>query len=511
MSKSKGIFKSSLILSGVIILIKLAGMVKQMVVAGYYGTSIETDIWFLAYSFESTITEILFSTLSVTIVLIYLDEINEHGRPKASDFISSVIMTFTSIAILVSIIIIGFANPIASILGPSYVENEHEYLSRNIRTLAIVTIFSPAIMTLSSVFNAEKHFVKGKISTLISNIIDILMIVAFARLLGIEARNYAYILSSVVNVSLLVWFSKEFVKLRLLKFSLDFRLKKLIRLTVPIMFGNGTTILLTLADRIISSYLGEGGVSALDYSSSIYSILISFVSTALVTVLTTHFAEMVSRKKFNELGDQFIKISRLVLLPMVIICCMFFCLSSDVVRVLFQRGRFDAASTALVSYAVRGYIIAAVFVVVKDIAVRLLYSLELTKYPFYASIVSGVVNVVASIVLMQKLGVLGITLGTAVAEIVCTVICLNYLRKALPSFSLRSFMRSLIPYFIGGSVGVLLMFFFNLLLKDCNWAIRSCTVTILGAFIYIVILRVLNVEELKLYADRLCHIMKRGQ
>lgn len=498
MKTKNRLVKSSLYLTIMIILIKLAGFIKQIVVANYYGASLDTDIFFLAYGFENSITSILFSTLQITIVLIYIDELKNKGRKASSDFISTVIMTFTPIAGVIGAIIFLMSDPIAYLIGPAYNGIAHETLSQTIKLFSVVTILNPLTTVLSSVFNAENHYIKAKISTLITNIVDIVMIVLFASSIGVAARNYAFIISNLLNAVMLYVMARSLVYIHIFKFNIDDKIRKLIRLTIPIMFGNGATIILTMIDRIISSYLDEGSVSALDYSNSIYSILISFVSTALVTVLTTYFAELAAEQQTKAISDSFVKISRIVLIPMVIICSIILCLSADVIRIVYEHGQFDSYATELVSTAVIGYVIAAIFVIVKDIAIRVLYALELTKFPFYASIIGGGINIIFSILLMRIIGVLGITLGTAIAELSATIICLIYLQKSVSSFRVAMYIKRIVPIFVGGGISFGLMFMLNRIMIAFNPYFRIIIISLFGISSYCILMKILKIPELDL-------------
>ena len=290
--------------------------------------------------------------------------------------------------------------------------------------------------------------------------------------------------------------TRNVIKLRVLRVKKDPRIIKLVKLTVPIMIGNGATILMTLVDRVISSYLDSGGVSALDYANSIYSILISFVSTSLATILTTYFAEYASEGKYELLKEKFINISRISLICMVLICAIVFSCSFDIVSIIFERGKFTKDSSVLVSYASKGYIIAAVFVTVKDIAIRLLYANEQTKYPFYASIISGVINIISSFLLMKVMGVLGITLGTAIAEFVATILCIMFLSKTISSFKPYKFLIECFPIIICGMITFIIMTIVGKNLVCFLPIIRVILIASLGCIIYYILLKVLKIKEL---------------
>lgn len=509
--KRNGLLLSSISASAMVILIKFIGFVKQIIVAAYYGSSLETDVFFLAYGWENTITQIAFSAIQIAALTIYLDEKNHGGEHKASLFISSVLTVFIPISIIMAAFTFGFSLPIAKVLAPKYELDDLKHLALMIRMFTIVTVCSPVITSLSTVFNAEKKFVKAQISTLLAAIIDIVMIVVFAKSYGIWARNFAFVLSNMINVVLLVLMVKKYIKVKVVKKPFDQNINRLLKLSVPIMLGNGMTLMLTMVDRTIGSFLDSGNVSALNYASSLYSILIAVVSTGLVTVLTTYFATDVSSGKIDKMVDTLQKSVRIVLVPMTLACIIAYVLSGDIIALVFQRGSFTKYAVDQTSNAVKGYIIAALFVVGKDIFIRGHYALKDTKSPVINNIASGIVNIIASIVLVKQYGVMGITMGTALAEAVAMILCIFTFKRTANKYSRFStglFVKSLIPFVIAMVFTGLVAFFMNdVVLCKMGRIGRVFGVSVFSCIVYLGCLKITKCKEM----DYILSMVKKNE
>ncbi len=440
MRNSKSISKSVLIFVFGITIVKLLAFVKQIVVAYFYGSNLETDMFFLAYGFENTLTSILFASLQVSFVTLYLEtkEHNEH-----SEFVSRTAEIFTIIGFFVSLISVLLAFPIAKVLAPTYDDESTIELMKMIRLFSAVTLFVPIATISTSVFNSEKSFFKSQIPNILMAVFDILCIIILSSKLGIYARNLGFILSTVLSAIVSIAFLRKYIKLKPVKLSIDDKQKKLIKLTAPMMIGIGMTSIMTLFDRMFGSMLETGSVSALNYSSSLYSLMISIVSTGFVTVLTTYFSELANGEKYQELGDLTYKSIGVGLIPIVYIAIVFVTFGDTLVRLIFGHGAFNEEAITLTSQALIGYAIASIIVVVKDIVTRVFYSLGDTLYPSLINGIGCIINIGISYVLCRFYGVMGITIGTAIAETIILIFLVVRLQFKFKNFSiLRVFHNS---------------------------------------------------------------------
>lgn len=502
--KKNSVLASSFLVTIVVIFIKILGFLKQLIVAKYFGSTADTDIYFLAYGFENTIIQIAFAQLQVGALKIYIEENKNGGKEKASGFILQTGFVFLAISMALSGVIYLFSGNIAQLLAPTYSEIYSLELQKTIRFFSVVTIFSPIITLSTTVLNANKSFVKSHYPTFIAIIVEILVIVLYSNKLGIIARNWAYVVSTAISACTVLIMATKFITNKPV-FNQNHNVLLLIKMSIPLMLGNGMSLILTMVDRTIGSTINEGSVSALNYSGSIYSILISIVSTGLVTVLTTYFTECVANGSYDKLLNKLQQISKYIYIPLLCVCSIAYCLSDELIYIVFGRGLFDQNAVFQTSQAVKGYIIASLFVVIKDIFVRAHYALGDTKHPVINNIISGVINVPASIFFMKLIGVGGITLGTALAELVAMILCLITFNKAINreiNFSLLKYIFSFWKLIVAAFICIIMS---NVLIDVCQgWNIwlKIIVVTVLSSVSYVFTLFILKCEELKIIAKR---------
>jgi putative peptidoglycan lipid II flippase len=106
-------------------------------------------------------------------------------------------------------------------------------------------------------------------------------------------------------------------------------------------------------------------------------------------------------------------------------------LATPIVRLVYQRGAFDATSTELVSTALFWFSFSLPFAGVNLLLTRTFFSLQRPWIPTGLAAANLLVNVIISLLLYKPFGVAGLVIGTAVASAGMTVGQSYYLRRLL--------------------------------------------------------------------------------
>ena len=127
--------------TGLIILSKLMGFVKQMVVANQFGTTIETDLITLSEGFIGNIQYLLVQALVTSFISVYIYT-KEQEEARASRFAMDTIKAFTFVAAALTAIVCLGAPWIARLIAPSYSAELSGALARYLR------LFSPLLLIM---------------------------------------------------------------------------------------------------------------------------------------------------------------------------------------------------------------------------------------------------------------------------------------------------------------------------------------------------------------------------
>jgi putative peptidoglycan lipid II flippase len=133
----------------------------------------------------------------------------------------------------------------------------------------------------------------------------------------------------------------------------------------------------SLVDRHIQSYVAAGGIGAVNYATQIIA--------SLSNLLTFRDIYMVPLTKRADRAERLERLLTGVLMVAVPLSGLVACFASDLVTVLLQRGRFDAAATALTADVLR---IGALSIATSAITMPLYRMFQIVDRIHYAQVVN---------------------------------------------------------------------------------------------------------------------------
>jgi putative peptidoglycan lipid II flippase len=173
-------------------------------------------------------------------------------------------------------------------------------------------------------------------------------------------------------------------------------------------------------DQYLAALLAPGSVAALSYGGKIVSLVIGFVALPLSVTLLPYFATMAAQHRWEKLRSTLLDWSVLLLgmaIPIASVCAYW---SIPIVQLLFERGAFSSADTALVA-RIQGYLLLQLpFYVVGILWVRVLTALQRTRLVALVALTNATINIAASLVLIPSEGVAGIAMAISLGYIVAS-------------------------------------------------------------------------------------------
>jgi putative peptidoglycan lipid II flippase len=167
-------------------------------------------------------------------------------------------------------------------------------------------------------------------------------------------------------------------------------------------------------------------------------------------------------------------------------------LNLPIISVLFQRGAFDTRAAVYTSQALLCYALGLWAFATIRVFVSSFYSLQDSKWPLKAAIVTLIVNVLAALALMHPLKHSGIALAGSIAASVNVLVLAFVLKRKIGTYLDRSFFVSIFKIIISALVMLAAIFLFDLLNPWNTYAafkIRLLYLTtsiIIGAFIFFI-------------------------
>lgn len=476
------ILKTFSALTVVIIIAKVAGFIKQMVVAGSFGATIETDLIQMSQGLISNTDYIIVQTLSTAFVALYIHT-KETGEEKAKTFATNVVKALLIIVVGVAIVMAVGSPLISRIIAPSYDADLSARLAKYILIFSPTVILYVLTAIFTSILNANKRFVLGELIGLIQTVVLVTTIVFLKDQFYVNTLVIGFFIYSIINPSYLGFFSKKYLGSTKGNPFKDSQVRGFLRMCGPLLFGYSMIFINQQVDKIIVSGMEVGTVTAMSYGA-VLSNLVTTLIASLCTVLFTSITELNSKKDYTgviHMAQKSSLIMIIMLMPITIVTCF---ASQEIVTIVFGRGAFDQHAIQGASYALIGYGIGFIAFALKSLYARVLYSNKDTKKPMVNSSIGILINIVLSIILSRSMGVLGVTLASSISEYIAAGLNIRSARKVLPTVKSAITSKNIIIVVVATIICLILAFALMNIMSVQKNIVRFgiYTIVCLGAF-----------------------------
>ena len=449
----RGILKTIFSVTGVIIMAKLLGFMKQTVTASLFGATLETDLISLSQGLLGNLDYVLIHVLLTSFTALYIRLIDDDSGGLRR-MVSDTLKAFTIITAAVAGLVFAAAPLIARVLAPSY---GTENLARLTGYMRLHVLLLP-LFTFSAVFtallNSHKRFMPAELVSVNQSILSLLILFLFSRVLGERSLILTFFVYTVWNLLFLGFLSRQHWRLELggNPFA-NPHVKELLRMCAPLLLSYSMVFINQQVDKSLSSGLGEGAVTALGYASVLSNLVSTFI-ISFCSILFTYTATAISKGEHQKAAALAVRATGLLGLVFLPISLLTVLCAKDVVSIAFGRGEFDARAVEMAARALRGYGLLFIPLVLREVYTRLQYGYQDTRHPTAASCISIVCNIVLSILFSRYWGVFGIAWATSVSVLVCGLLNLLYAQQ-LNRFIDVTFLLHTFPWIFVASGGCL--------------------------------------------------------
>lgn len=482
---NRNILGTMLSVSGIVILGKLLGFVKQMVTANAFGATIQTDIISLSEGLVVNIDYLLIQALATAFIPTYIFAKSENPD-NCKRFVSNTIKVFLLLTVSIALLFIIGAPIISRILAPSYDSDLSRTLSNYIRIFSPVLIIIVEMAIFNALLKANESFIPGELIGFNQSVILIILVLLIGKKIGPDTLVIGFYAYGIFNLLFLMIHSRKLWRIQKGNPFIDEHVKKLIVMMGPLLLGYSMVFINQQVDKIIVSGLDEGTVTAMSYAAVLSNFICTFIgsiSGILFTYITQNIAEGYDDKAANLTTKSVVQMITL-LLPISVLTVFN---SSDIVKIVFGRGRFDATAVAICSLALIGYGLMFVPYVLREMFCRVQYAYGDSKRPMINSSIAIVFNIVFSIILSRFMGVLGVTLATSISVIICAILNIRSSCHRNSYIKIKDYFKYLPQWILGIIICIVVTYVGRALLSGSATIIRFIVIAIVAGLIYLII------------------------
>lgn len=358
------IFKNAVIISGMTLLSRITGLIRDILIARYFGVSGDTDAYYVAFRLPNLLRRLFAEgAFQQAFVPMLADAKSTKSQLEAKSFIDKVASLLATVVLIVSILGVVAAPILVWIIASGLAEEPATFATATelTRYMFPYIFFMSMVALSSSILNTWKHFaIPAAVPILLNlSLICATLFIAphmsrpiFALAIGVMCGGF---LQLFVQIPMLLKMGLMPRLVNPVTASKDESVRRVLKLMVPALFAVGVAQISILINTNIASFLQEGSVTWLAYADRLMEFPTALLGVALGTVLLPSLSAAFAKglyDRYNALLDWGLKLVVAFAIPAALGLAF---LGEGLVSVLFQSTRFNTNDVYQTSTAVLGY------------------------------------------------------------------------------------------------------------------------------------------------------------
>ncbi|MCI0667979.1 MAG: murein biosynthesis integral membrane protein MurJ [Methylococcaceae bacterium] len=448
MSVSRFLIRSTAIVSGMTLVSRILGFVRDMIFARVFGADSGTDAFFVAFKIPNFLRRLFAEGAFSQAFVPVLSDYREKGTREAlKDFIDRTAGSLALILIAVTAVGVIAAPLLIWLFAPGFAWNgtRYELSVEMLRITFPYLFFISSTAFAGSVLNVFGRFALPAVTPVLLNI----SLIVAASWLAPRMDEPVLALAWGVFVAGALQLAIQFPALQRLgllpRLKTGFHdpgVRRIVGLMVPGIFGVSVTQINLLFNTLIASFLVSGSISWLYYSDRLVEFPLGLFAIALATVILPALSKnhvQNDRGSFSESLDWGLRWVVLIGLPATL---GLFILAEPVLAALFQNDEFSRTDVVMAGKSLKAYSIGLLAFMLVKVLVPGFSSRQDMKTPVRYGVYSVLANLALSVGLVFWWAHAGLALATSLAAFLNAFLLLRKLlqdRAFVPMAGWRSF------------------------------------------------------------------------
>lgn len=395
----------------------ILGLVRESTLAAYFGASAMSDAYKVAFTIPFILSALINAAINTTFIPVYTELKKCKHIEQVQYFVNNLFNSTAAVTLIITLAGIPSASWIINLVAPGF-KHEAFNMAVKLTTIMLPSLIFLALTNLATGYlHSNNRFAAAALTGIPFNIFiigSILMpvnkgteLVAVGSLLGISSQFFIQIPSLM---------RADYRPIAVL---LDFKeegLKKILKLSVPVIAGSAFNHLCSIIDKVLASGLDEGSISALDYASKVTGNINNLFIITIITVAFPGLASLFDDPcNFRATVKRIMKIVIFVSLP---VAAGVFILRTPITRILFERGQFNEQDTHITSIALGLLSLSIVCSGIEALLGKAFYALKDTRTPVFVGVTGVCINIVLSFILVRFWTVGGLALASSLSLLI---------------------------------------------------------------------------------------------
>jgi len=463
-ASTNSIFQAAGILMVMMMISRVLGFVRDIVLTSNYGLNYETDAYYAAFAIPDVIYFALVGgALSSSFIPVFISSLAKEQK-EDSDILASTIINLVGLGSLFLILIGIIFTP--ELLG-FLVQFEGKTFELTVfltRIMFIQCFFMCLTGIFQGMLQCYKHFTMPAVGAVLYNLAIIVFGCLFTEKLGITAFTLGVIVGAVLNCVIQIPIMRQF--------GFHYRpiidlhhpgVKQFFTLMIPVLLGLTMSEVNLLVNQYLGSGLGESILSAMKQAQRIMQLPIGIFGAA---IMLSVFPSMASHAAVGEMDKYKHDLSmgiRTILFITVPATVGLIVVREPMVRAMYLQAAFtqvylDSVTSILFFYCfgIAGYSL-------QQMLNRGFYAIQDTKTPVRINVSMLILNIVLSFILVKPFAEYGLAAAYSIAGLTSMVVLYVFLQKKIGSIGGIAMVKSVVKsIFASILMGIIVYFAVNI-------------------------------------------------
>lgn len=429
------LLKALAAVSGMTLLSRILGFIRDFVIARTFGAGLLTDAFFVAFKLPNLLRRLFAEgAFSQAFVPILSEYKNRRGEVETKRLLDHVATLLFLALLLVTLLGVAAAPLLVYISAPGFSAD----LGKFALTVELTRITFPYILFMSlvalagGVLNTWSRFSVPAFTPVLLNLSMIGMALWASPYFDppIMVLGWAVFLGGVLQLAFQIPHLKRLGMLP--RFSLDWNdegVRRILKLMGPAVLGVSVAQISLLINTVFASFLGTGSVSWLYYADRLMEFPAGMLGAALGTILLPSLAKYHASERLDEyskLLDWGLRLTLLLAAPAALALAI---IAVPLITTLFHHGAFTAVDVFKTRDALVAYSIGLLGLILVKVLAPGFYARQNVRTPVKIALISLFVTQLLNLALIGWLQHAGLALSIGLAACLNAILLYRGLRQ----------------------------------------------------------------------------------
>ncbi len=435
---NKQIFPALLGLASAALLIRVMGMLYQVVVTARFGAGAAMDAYFVASMLPTSMAQLVISAIEASTIPVYARVRTEGGKKQASALFSTGLNILLVGTVLLTGVMLLFSRQIIILSAPGLDLFRVGLASSLAPFIFPVFVLTVVIGFIECVLNTEGQFGLPAYAGMLVPLTTAVLVLIVGKSLGVVALCIGMVIG--LCLQLVVFILRVRRAGLTYRPTIDLRNSEISSMLVVAGPALLSAFLLgqanPLVDQIFASSLPAGSISAINYSLKLVSVPSGVIFTSIGRVILPHLSRQASRNDMKAFKGTLRLYFWVLGIGTTLLAALMILLAHPIVQILFQRGAFTANVTDRTAITLVGFLLGLTPLGLSFLTTKAFSALGKTQILMRVSVFSMIANAVFDYIFARWWQSFGIALATSAVYFCAVIIQFSILQHMIGKLDL---------------------------------------------------------------------------